>query len=142
MPLPETLTVPVAVPEEFNVTLLAVNAPRAKLGFPGSVKLTEYVTGPPVVIVVDGALIVTDGIVGSTLNVALGPAAGARLPARSAAVPVAREKPKVPVPVMLEMVTARVLPLPDTLTVPVAVPVVFNVTFATASVLEPKLASA
>ena len=41
----------------------------------------------------------------STVKVALGPAAGARLPARSVAVPAAIEIPSVPLPVMLPMVT-------------------------------------
>ena len=46
----------------------------------------------------------------STVKVALGPAAGARLPARSEAVPAAIEIPRVPLPVMLPMVTVRVSP--------------------------------
>ena len=40
-----------------------------------------------------------------TVNVADGPAAGAKLPARSAAVPAATEIPNEPVPVTPEMVT-------------------------------------
>ena len=48
------------------------------------------------------------------MKVALGPAAGARLPARSEAVPAAIEIPRVPLPVMLLMVTVRVRPEPVT----------------------------
>ncbi len=43
---------------------------------------------------------------------------------------------------MLLMVTVRVRPEPETLTVPLAVPVVFSVMFAAARVLELKFASA
>ena len=57
-------------------------------------------------------------IVGAVLSTvdqaALGPAAGARLPARSEAVPAAIEIPSVPLPVMLLMVTVRVRPEPET----------------------------
>ena len=48
------------------------------------------------------------------MKVALGPAAGARLPARSEAVPAAIEIPRVPLPVMLLMVTVQVRPEPVT----------------------------
>src|SRR6185369_993921 len=78
----------------------------------------------------------------STMNVALGPAAGALLPAVSEAVPAAMEIPIVPSPVVFVMVIVRVVPEPDTRTVPFAVPVLFNVTFPTASVLELKRGSA
>src|SRR6266516_3124982 len=74
--------------------------------------------------------VVTEAVVGavlSTAKVALGPAAGAVLPARSVAVPVAMEMPRVPSPLMPERVTVRVLPLPVTATVALAVPVVFSV---------------
>src|SRR5438093_196421 len=50
----------------------------------------------------------------STVNVALGPAAGAVLPAVSVAVAAAMEIPRGPLPVMLESVTVRVVPVPDT----------------------------
>ncbi len=59
----------------------------------------------------------TVGAVLSTVNVALGPAAGARFPAKSVAVPAAIEMPSVPSPVMPERVTVRVRPLPVTLIV-------------------------
>src|SRR5436189_262519 len=78
----------------------------------------------------------------STANVALGPAAGAVLPAVSVAVPAAMEIPRVPLPVMLESVTVRVVPVPDTPIDAVAVPVVFSVISPTASVLELKFVSA
>ena len=76
----------------------------------------------------EGALIVTEGGVLSTAKVSLGPAASAKRPTESTAVPAATEIPKVPSPVIPEIVTVRVLPLPDTLTIPLAVPVLFKVT--------------
>src|SRR6266513_1116476 len=78
----------------------------------------------------------------STVNVVLGPAAGAVLPAVSVAVPAAMEIPRVPLPVMLESVTVRVVPLPVTAIDAVTVPVVFSVISPTASVLELKFVSA
>jgi len=75
------------------------------------------------------------GAVLSTLNVLLGPAAGAVLPAVSDAVLAAIEIPSVPSPVILEIVTVRVvLPVPVTATVPLAVPVLFSVTLPATSV--------
>ena len=44
-------------------------------------------------------------VTGVTVKVAEGPAGGARLPARSVAVPDGIEIPKVPLPLMPEMVT-------------------------------------
>ena len=85
---------------------------------------------------------VRDGGVLSTVNVALGPAAGAVLPAVSDAVPAAMEIPMVPSPVVFVIVTVRVVPEPETNTVPFAVPVLFKVTVAGASVLALKCASA
>ena len=71
----------------------------------------------------------------STLNVVLGPAAPAELPATSVAVPEAIKTPKVPFPLMLEMVTVRVdVPDPVTDTVPLAVPVLFRVTLPASNV--------
>src|SRR5881396_3778908 len=78
----------------------------------------------------------------STVNVALGPAAGAVLPAVSVAVPAAIEMPSVPSPVMLESVTVRVVPVPVTAINAVAVPVVFSVILPTTSVLALKFESA
>ena len=89
----------------------------------------------------DAALVVTVGAMLSTENVVLGDEAAAVLPAWSLAVSAAMEMPNVPLPVMLEMVTARVLPVPATLTVPLAVPVVFSVTLAAVNVLELKFGS-
>jgi hypothetical protein len=95
------------------------------------------------VIEAEGLPMLTVGAVLSTVKVALGPAAGAELPAKSVPVPEAIERPIVPLPLKLESVTVRVEPLPETLTVPaVAVPVVFKLMFPEASVLELKLASA
>src|SRR5882724_11854099 len=85
----------------------------------------------------------TVGAVLSTVNVALGPAAGARLPAVSEAVPAAIEIPRVPLPVMPERVTTRVVvPAPTDTVVALAVPVLFSVMLPAASVLEAKWASA
>jgi len=78
----------------------------------------------------------------STVNVALGPAAGAVLPAVSLAVPATMEIPRGPSPVMLESVTVRVVPVPDTPTDAVALPVAFNVMSLGESVLELKAVSA
>src|SRR5947207_6956071 len=52
------------------------------------------------------------------------------------------EIPRVPLPVMLESVTVRGVPLPVTAIDAVAVPVVFSVISPTASVLELKFVSA
>ena len=82
------------------------------------------------------------GAVLSTVKVPLGPPAAALLPATSFAVPAGIEIPSVPSPVMLEMVTVRVVPLPETATDPVAVPVLFNVILPAARVLALKFASA
>ena len=83
------------------------------------------------------------GSVLSTLKVALGPAAGALLPAGSVAVPAAILIPSVPLPEMPKSVTVRVGPLPVTPTdAALAEPVAFTVMLAGASVLELKFASA
>jgi len=87
-------------------------------------------------------LIVTVGEVLSARKVPLGPAAGAKFPARSDAVPAAMDIPKVPLPAILLIVTVRVRPVPETLTSPAAVPVAFRVMFAATRVLALKLASA
>src|SRR5437762_3360744 len=78
----------------------------------------------------------------STVNVVLGPAAGAVLPSVSVAVPAAMEIPREPLPVMLESVTVRDVPVPVTAIDAVAVPVVFSVISATPSVLALKFGSA
>ena len=76
------------------------------------------------------------------MKVELGPAAGALFPAVSVAVPAAMEMPRLPLPVMLERVTVRVFPVPETAFVAVAVPVAFKALLPAASVLELKFASA
>lgn len=76
-----------------------------------------------------------------TVNVLLVAEAGAKLPAVSLAVPAAMLMPSVPTPVMLLMVTVRVVPLPVTFTVPLAVPVALRVMFPLARVLALKLVS-
>src|SRR5260370_484968 len=89
----------------------------------------------------DGALIVSVGLVLSAVNVVLGPAASVRLPARSQPEPGSMEMPRVPSPVMLLMVTVRVAPLLlSKLSVPSAVPVAFKCTFVD-RVLDLKLAA-
>ncbi len=76
------------------------------------------------------------GTVLSTVKVALGPAAAAE-PIALLAVPAAIDIPSVPSPVRPLIVTVRaVVPVPLTATVPLAVPVLFNVTFAAASVTD------
>jgi hypothetical protein len=76
------------------------------------------------------------------VTVALGPLAGAGLPAVSVAVPDGREIPSEPVPVMFESVTVRVVPVPVTAIDAVAVPVVFSVISVSESVLALKYVSA
>ena len=72
----------------------------------------------------------------STVNVALGPAPGAKL-TPSVAVPAAIVIPKVPSPVMPLIVTVLVVvPPPETATVPLAVPVVFKVILPGTKVTE------
>ena len=90
----------------------------------------------------DGLPMAIVGAVLSTVKVVEADEAGAEFPARSVAVPAAIEIPNVPSPEILEIVTVRVVPEPDTPTVPLAVPVLFKVILPEASVLELKLASA
>ena len=85
---------------------------------------------------VEGGLMVTVGGVFPTAKVPLGPAAEAKFPARSLAVPAAIEMPNVPSPVIPETVTVRVVPLPLIPSVPLAVPVLFNVTAEALNVLD------
>ena len=93
--------------------------------------------------VAEGAEIAMVGALLSTVNVALGPAPGALLPAVSVAVPAAMLIPSVPLPEMPERVTVRVVPLPVTPTDEAAAePVAFTVMLAGANVLELKFASA
>ena len=71
----------------------------------------------------------------STVMADAGPAAAAVLPAASVAVPAANEMARVPLPEIEPIVTVRLeVPVPDTLTVPVAVPVALRATFAALSV--------
>src|SRR5205814_6226603 len=121
--LPTSVSVPVNVGVVSFVTSSVVELP---------VSLAAVMSG------VEGAR----GAVLSTVNVALGPAAGALFPAVSVAVPAAMEMPSVPSPVMLDSVTVRVLPVPVTPIDAVAVPVVFSVILPTPSVLALKFASA
>ena len=83
----------------------------------------------------------------STENAVLRAEAGAVLPSRSLAVPEAMLIRNVPSPLMALMVTVRVAPVvvapvPLTATVPVALPVLINVTLAAVRVVALKLASA
>jgi hypothetical protein len=77
----------------------------------------------------------------TTLNVADGPAASARLPGISCAVFAPIDIPKVPKPVMFEIVTVYEVFEPLKPIVPVAVPVVFSVMSPSDRVLKLKLAS-
>ena len=77
----------------------------------------------------------TVGAVLSTVNVADGPADGAWFPALSCAVFASNDMPSVPSPVIVDIVTVRVLlPVPLTATDPL-VPLLFNVTSPAASVI-------
>ncbi len=79
----------------------------------------------------------TDGAVLSTLKVVPGPALAAVLPAVSLAVPAAMLMPSVPSPVMLLIRTVAVVLVPlSTLTVPLAVPVLFSVTLPLSRLTE------
>ena len=69
------------------------------------------------------------GAVLSTMTEPLGPALPARLPARSIAVPPLTDRLSVPSPLMLEIVAVRTLPVPESATVPLAVPVVLRIMF-------------
>jgi len=96
--------------------------------------------GPPWVIDADGVPTLTVGAVLSTMKVVL---AGTRARLRRVGgVPEAIENAQVPSPVMLLTVIVRVLPVPVTPMVPVAVPVEFSVTLAGARLTVPRLASA
>ena len=91
----------------------------------------------------EGLPILILGAVLSTVKVVEAADEGAVLPALSLAVPKAIEMPNVPFPVAPEIVTVRVVPVPDdTLTVPLAVPVLFKVILPVLSKLALKLASA
>ena len=82
------------------------------------------------------------GAVLSTVKVLLAVEAGAVLPAESLAVPAAIEMPTVLLPVMLVIVTVRGLPLLETSTVPLAVPLRLSVTPFVESVFVFRFASA
>ena len=83
-----------------------------------------------------GCVTIAAGKMFSTRKVALGPAAGARLPATSRAVPAANAIAISPSPVVSEIVTVRVTPVPATVTRPAAaLPVAVTVTSAAVSVL-------
>ena len=98
--------------------------------------------GPALVSEAEGEPMDIVGAVLSTVKVVLAEEAGAVLPAVSVAVLAAMVIPKVPFPVMLEIVTVLVVPVPLTAMVPVAVLVVFSVILPVARVLELKLVSA
>ena len=130
VPEPDTPTVPVAVPVVFSVTFAFDSVTAAAFVYE-----MVYVIGPVRVIVLLGELMETLTAVLSTVNVPLGPAAAAMLPARSDAVPAAMLIPIVPEPVMLEIVTVRVVvPVPVTENAPLAVPVLLSVMLPVANV--------
>src|SRR5436190_1762464 len=134
------MPLPTPVAPSRTVTVLPASAVPVNVGVGLLVMLSVFelpVSVAAVMSGVDGA----PGAVLSTVNVVLGPAAGALFPAVSVAVPAAMEMPSVPSPVMLESVTVRVLPVPVTPTVAL-VPLAFNVTFPADNVLDPKAVSA
>ena len=79
----------------------------------------------PVSVMLVAARVVTLGAL-CTVNVVERAVEGARFPAVSLAVALAIEMPMVPKPVMLEIVTVLVVPLPVTPINPVAVPVLWR----------------
>ena len=91
--------------------------------------------------VAEGAPMLMDGPVLSTVKVVLAEDAGALLPAVSVAVFAPMLMPSVPFPAMLEIETVRVFPVPVTTRVPVAVSVAFNVMFPVARVEAEKFVS-
>jgi len=95
-----------------------------------------YETAPVVVEAGEGAL--TDNVGAfATINVVLGPASG-QFPAALLAVHAPMLIPRVPFPVMEDIVTVRVLfPVPLTETVPLALPVASSVTSAFDRVMLP-----
>ncbi len=96
-------------------------------------KLTEEVD----VLLAEGDPNVIEGPKLSTVNVVLGPADGDKFPTLSDEVPLAIEMPKLPLPVILEIVTVLlVVPDPEIDMVPFAVPVLFNVTFDELKVIK------
>ncbi len=85
----------------------------------------------------DGLEIDKVGPIVSTVKVLLGPADDARFPNESTAVPEAIEIPNVPFPVIPEILTVLVEgPVPETDTVPLAVPVLFKVTLLELKVIN------
>ena len=82
------------------------------------------------------------GAVLSTVKVVLADEAGDAFPRVSVAVPAAMLMPSVPSPVMLEMVTVRVFPVPLTPMDPAAVPVGFSVMLPVARLELVKFVSA
>ncbi len=93
-----------------------------------------YLTGPVLVTVAEGALIVSFGTVLTTANVLLGPAP-AHAPAILLAVPGSTLIPRVPSPVIAEIITVLVFPVPVTVTVPLVLPVLFRVILAAERVM-------
>ena len=87
---------------------------------PESVTVILTATLEEAVVRVGGVATIT-GPVLSTINVVLGPAAGAVFPDESDAVPAAMLIPSVPSPVIpLIVIVLVVVPVPDTATVPVS----------------------
>jgi hypothetical protein len=105
--------------------------------------MLKLVDAPAVPAVVAGTVTVPPAvdIVGVTTLKVDEVAAGAVLPALSLAVPAGIEMPKVPAPVMLEIVTVYEVPEPDNPTVPLAVLVLLSVIFPSTKVLVLKFAS-
>ena len=108
----------------------------------GSVKVAVYCTVEALVMLDDTSVIELIVVGCATAKVPDGPAPISVFPARSVEVAAASVMPILPVPLIAEMVTVLVSPVPLTATLPVAVPVVFSVIFEVLNVLVLKLASA
>jgi hypothetical protein len=137
LPLPDIDVEPTrADPVLLMITWLAKSAIEEESRF-ASDQVTVKVTGPLFVKELEGALIATVGATLSTVNVVLGPAAGAAFAARSEAVLAGREIPTVPSPVSPPNCMVRVLPLPEIKTEPTrAEPVLLIITWLASSEMD------
>ena len=126
------LTLPVVVNEKLPVLSPVI----------GSVKVAVYCTVAALVVPDDTSVMELIVVGCATAKVPEGPAPISVLPARSVEVAAASVIPILPLPLIAEMVTVLVNPVPLTAILPVAVPVVFKVIFEVLKVLVLKLASA
>jgi hypothetical protein len=96
------------LPSNGSVVVGPLSTLKATLPVGVAAELTVTVTRAFALYVTVGALITSDGAALLTVKVALGPAAGTRLPARSLAVPAAMLIPIVPSPDKPDIVTVLV----------------------------------